>query len=191
MFEDVWSWAGKFRKTEKNIGVFKTEIQSSLYTLLQHVAYWRDNKIFSTDEVCIRCKHKLVSIHPFPNGNGRHSRLYADLLVESFGGHPFSWGADQEKTREKYLTSLRQADKGNYDPLLEFARNWVTYPQSRRKAAPISKPTFCQKISTMIQNSAYKKQIFHFIVVSSSGNRLPINHLFDVRWNGFFLFFVM
>lgn len=123
MFGDVWKWAGVFRKTEKNIGVLKTQIQANTYNLLQNVNYWIENDIFDVDELTIRCKHMLVSIHPFPNGNGRHSRLYADLLIESLGGEVFSWGINQESARENYLSSLREADKGDYHSLLKFARN--------------------------------------------------------------------
>ncbi|MEM9569754.1 MAG: mobile mystery protein B [Bacteroidota bacterium] len=123
MFGEVWEWAGDFRTTDKNIGVTKTQIRSFLYQLLDDIIYWIDHKVFSPDTIAIRCKHRLVAIHPFVNGNGRHSRLFADLLIKSLGGDVFSWGATLQEARKKYLSSLREADQYSYDALLQFARS--------------------------------------------------------------------
>lgn len=91
MFEDVWKWAGQFRKTEKNIGIESWKIPTELKILLDDVHFWLNNQTFSEDEIAIRFKHRIVSIHCFPNGNGRHSRLIADLISEKiFNRKPFT-----------------------------------------------------------------------------------------------------
>lgn len=123
MFEDVWQWAGVFRKTDKNIGIDKTKVITALYNLLNDVTFWIENKTYDSDEICIRCKHRLVSIHPFPNGNGRHARIFADILARSLGKDIFSWGASLKKARGRYLSALRKADQGAYSDLLIFSRS--------------------------------------------------------------------
>ena len=128
MYGDTWAWAGDFRKTNKNIGVDKWQIPTELYHLLADAKYWMDNKTFSADELAIRFKHRIVSIHCFPNGNGRHSRLMADIIIEKIFGLPvFTWGAanlmkagDQ---RKEYLKALKAADNGDMEPLIRFARS--------------------------------------------------------------------
>lgn len=90
--------------------------------------YWFENQTYSPEEMAIRFKHRIVSIHCFPNGNGRHSRLIGDIIIEKlFGQKPFSWGAANlskaNDTRSAYLKAVKQADQGNYQPLLDFARS--------------------------------------------------------------------
>ena len=82
MYGDVWSWAGEFRKTDKNIGIDKWQIPTQLKALLDDTKYWIENKTYPPDELAIRFKHRIVAIHCFPNGNGRHSRLMADIIAE-------------------------------------------------------------------------------------------------------------
>jgi Fic-DOC domain mobile mystery protein B len=128
MFCDVWDWAGFYRKTNKNIGVDKYHIDEQLVMLLADCNYWIDNRTYGYDELAIRFKHRLVKIHPFPNGNGRHSRLYADILGSHGFNRPiFSWGgknlAIQSEKRAEYLHAIYQADKGNLEPLIGFARS--------------------------------------------------------------------
>ena len=123
MFDKVWRWAGRFRKRDTNLGVDKMQVEMSLYVLLGDVRYWIENKVFPVDEMVIRCKHRMVAIHPFPNGNGRHSRLFADMLVQGLDGEVFTWGASMKAARQPYLSALREADKGFYAPLLTFARS--------------------------------------------------------------------
>jgi Fic-DOC domain mobile mystery protein B len=127
MFGEVWRWAGQFRKTDKNIGVDKWQIAIELKRLLDDTHYWLNKNVYEPEEIAIRFKHCLVSIHCFPNGNGRHSRLMADLLINRVCNHqsPFSWGAslpEKNQAREAYLKALRKADTGDIQPLLEFAR---------------------------------------------------------------------
>lgn len=128
MFSEVWAWAGTFRKTNKNIGVDKYSIAIELQKLLGDCKFWIENKTFHEDELVIRFKHRLVKIHPFPNGNGRHSRLCADILITNgLKKNLFTWEnnklADQGDTRTNYLNALYEADKGNIEPLLKFARS--------------------------------------------------------------------
>lgn len=127
MFGEVWIWAGEFRRTNKNIGVDKYEIGIELRKLIDDCKYWIENKVFAEDEVAVRFSHRLVLIHPFPNGNGRHSRLVADLLIShGLGNKIFTWGntglINKGEARDKYLAALRKADEGNYSALLKFAR---------------------------------------------------------------------
>ena len=125
MFDDTWSWAGTFRVTGKNIGAEPHMIQILLGQLCGDGAYWLENETYPISESAIRFHHRLVSIHPFPNGNGRHSRLTADLLMMFAGHSPFSWGGQsidvEGHTRNRYLEALRAADRGSYSLLLEFA----------------------------------------------------------------------
>jgi len=128
MFNDVWEWAGKFRKTNKNLGVDKFEIRVEIRKLIDDCNFWIENKTFGEDEIAIRFKHRIVKIHPFPNGNGRHSRLLADIIVEKFFNKSvFSWGkyniSKPGDTRKKYINSLHQADNGNINSLIEFSRS--------------------------------------------------------------------
>lgn len=127
MLGDVWEWAGEFRRSEKNIGVTWTRIGVELRTLLDDTKYWIENETYPPDEIAIRFKHRLVSIHCFPNGNGRHSRLMADILIESvFGRDVFTWNNSSlvkpDNVRKEYIDSIRQADNGSIKALLEFAR---------------------------------------------------------------------
>ena len=126
MFGEVWEWAGTFRSTERNIGIQAYRIAVELTNLLSDVHYWVEHATFPPDEIAIRFHHRLVAIHPFPNGNGRHARLAADLLVEKLGRQPFSWGggslADVGALRARYVTALRSADNHDIGPLLAFAR---------------------------------------------------------------------
>lgn len=127
MFGDVWDWAGSFRKSDKNIGVNWTQVGIQLKMLLDDTKYWIENKTDSPDEIAIRFKHRLVSIHCFPNGNGRHSRIMADIIIESiFGLDIFTWSnsnlADANITRSEYIDSIKKADEGIIEPLIKFAR---------------------------------------------------------------------
>jgi len=128
MFENVWRWAGTFRRSNKNIGIDKTEIPFQLRQLIDNTKYWIENKTFSEDEITIRFSHRLVQIHLFPNGNGRHSRLIADILInKGFNKEEFTWGSTNLNSpgtpRLSYLTALRKADEGNFVDLVQFARS--------------------------------------------------------------------
>jgi Fic-DOC domain mobile mystery protein B len=128
MYADVWAWAGEFRKTNKNIGVDKWKVPSDLKYLLDDAKYWHENNTYTQDEIAVRFKHRIVSIHCFPNGNGRHSRLMADIIIEKIYKQPvFSWGAanltDEGDTRKSYLKAVKTADTGDYSLLLAFARS--------------------------------------------------------------------
>ena len=128
MYGDVWAWAGEFRKTNKNIGVDKWQIPVELRCLMDDALYWLENNTYPPDEIAVRFKHRIVSIHCFPNGNGRHSRLMADIIIEKIFKKPvFSWGAannfDKRTSRSNYLLAVKKADKGDYSLLLAFARS--------------------------------------------------------------------
>lgn len=128
MFGDLWKWAGEFRMTEKNIGIPWIQIGIELKILLDDTKYWIENKTYSPEEIAIRFKHRIVSIHCFPNGNGRHSRMMADIIIESiFEKEVFTWHQSNmvraDEIRKEYINSLKEADNGNIGPLIEFAKN--------------------------------------------------------------------
>ncbi len=127
MFGRVWRWAGKHRRTEKNIGVDAYRISQEIGQLLDDVRYWITQGTFEPDEIAARFHHRLVWIHAYPNGNGRHARLATDLLLVALGRERFSWGSvnltDLGETRKRNVTALREADNHNFDPLLTFARS--------------------------------------------------------------------
>jgi Fic-DOC domain mobile mystery protein B len=128
MYGNVWARAGSFRKTNKNIGVDKWHISIELKYLIDDAKYWYENNTFTSDEMALRFKHRLVSIHCFPNGNGRHSRLMADIIIDKIYGQPlFSWGTlkytNEGDARKSYLKAVKTADQGDYSLLLAFARS--------------------------------------------------------------------
>ncbi len=128
MYGDVWKWAGEFRITDKNIGINWIQIGIELKNLIDDTKYWIENKTFSPKEIAIRFKHRIVAIHCFHNGNGRHSRMMADIIIESiFGKEIFSWHKSNmvkaDETRKVYIKALREADNGNINPLIKFAEN--------------------------------------------------------------------
>jgi len=128
MFGNVWQWAGQFRKSDKNIGGPWWRVSTDLKNLCEDARFWTDLRKEPPDEIAVRYHHRLVSIHPFPNGNGRHARLMTDLLLENILDHPrFTWGStDLFKAggpRERYIAALHAADELNYQLLLEFVRS--------------------------------------------------------------------
>lgn len=127
MFGDVWGWAGKIRKSNKNIGVDKFQIPLLLNQLIENCKFWIEYKTFSEDEIAMRFKHEIVSIHVFPNGNGRHSRLMEDIIIKHIFKKPiFSWGYSNllypSNTRDTYIKALRDADQGNFKTLIDFSK---------------------------------------------------------------------
>lgn len=127
MFDDTWKWAGTFRKSDKNIGCDWTQIAVSLRQLLDNMAYWLEHNVFPSEEVAVRFHHRLVWLHAFPNGNGRHARLMTDCLLRQCGLAPFSWGRGNlviaNEVRQRYIQALRAADANDYALLLAFVRS--------------------------------------------------------------------
>lgn len=128
MYGHIWKWAGDFRQTNNNIGIEYWKISTELKILLDDALFWIEQGTFSADEMAVIFKHRLVSIHCFPNGNGRHSRLMADIIVSKiFGLEVFSWGSDnlshETNAREIYIRAVKLADRGNYSELVKFARS--------------------------------------------------------------------
>lgn len=127
MFDQTWIWAGQFRKTLKNIGVDFHQIPLELRKLCDDTSYQLEHQSYPLDEIAARLHHRLVWIHPFPNGNGRHARWYADMFLVANGDQRFSWGRDNlssfTQTRNSYIYALQQADRQHFTPLLEFVRS--------------------------------------------------------------------
>jgi Fic-DOC domain mobile mystery protein B len=128
MYKNVWSWAGVFRKTDKNLGIDKWLIPTELRKLCEDTLFWIEHQTYDPDEITIRFKHRLVRIHCFPNGNGRHSRLMADIIIDKiFNKEIYTWGAEnvhrEGKSRTNYLKAIWEADQGKFQRLLKFARS--------------------------------------------------------------------
>lgn len=125
MFDQTWKWAGEYRRSEKSIGIPFHEIRERLRALFGDVRYWIENNTYPTDEIAVRFHHRLVLIHPFPNGNGRHARLIADVIAMKLGRPEFTWGSahlvKEGEARTRYLEAIRAADNGDTQPLLAFA----------------------------------------------------------------------
>jgi Fic-DOC domain mobile mystery protein B len=127
MFGNVWRWAGTYRTSGKTIGVDWQLIQTRLYEAFDQVRYWVEHETYSPDEIAVRFHHVLVFIHPFPNGNGRWSRLMADILAVKLGQKRFTWGRSTLRaageTRSAYIAALKAADNHDFTALFAFARS--------------------------------------------------------------------
>lgn len=125
LFGDVWTWAGTYRTTGKNIGVDPAYITERLRLLFDDVKFWIASGTYPAAEIAVRLHHRLVFIHPFANGNGRHARVMADLMVEALGGPLPSWGqkslVSKSETRDAYISALKSADRHDIGPLMNFA----------------------------------------------------------------------
>jgi Fic-DOC domain mobile mystery protein B len=127
MFGDVWRWAGVYRTSEKNIGIERHLIQTELVQSVRDASFWIEHESYPPDELAVRLHHRLVFVHPFPNGNGRWSRLAADLLIVQQGDARFSWGRSSLQAggdvRRAYVDALHAADDHDLGPLVIFARS--------------------------------------------------------------------
>ncbi|WP_395782275.1 mobile mystery protein B [Aquidulcibacter sp.] len=127
MFGKVWKWAGDYRKTPRNIGVEAWRIPMDVAQAIDDAKFWVANSTFSADEIVVRFSHRLVAIHPFPNGNGRFSRMVGDLFAQQLGQPRFSWGSQNlvnaTTTRRAYVEALRAADAHDFSLLIAFARS--------------------------------------------------------------------
>lgn len=128
LFGDVWRWAGQFRHSDKNIGVYWAEVPAALRVLLDDVRYWIEHKTYEPLEIALRFHHRMVKIHLFPNGNGRHSRIIAEVLLEKVlqSDQKINWGEEdlivESEKRAEYLNALRAADGHDYKPLMSFIK---------------------------------------------------------------------
>ncbi|MBA3067436.1 MAG: mobile mystery protein B [Hyphomonas sp.] len=127
MFGDVWLWAGRYRRSERNIGIAPHMIGVQTGQLMGDAAYWVEHRTYEPTELAVRVHHRLVFIHPFPNGNGRHARMMADLVLRRLGEPALSWGggslSDITELRRAYVDALRRADREDYDALIAFSRS--------------------------------------------------------------------
>ena len=129
MFGNVWDWAGKFRQVELSIGIKAYQVPTALKELADDIAYWDKNKTFDIYETATRIHHRAVQIHPYQNGNGRWSRMLANIYLRQNGSMPVKWQEDllskENPKRDKYIQALKDADKGDYSSLIKMHK--VTY----------------------------------------------------------------
>lgn len=128
MFNQVWRWAGRFRTSEKNLGREIHRLTEGVHNAFADARVWTEFTTYPLAEIAVRLHHRLVQIHPWPNGNGRHARLMADIIVAARGGKELSWGAAGDLAamnalRQRYIAAVQQADKGDFAPLLAFAQS--------------------------------------------------------------------
>ena len=125
MFDQTWEWAGAYRRSDKNIGVPWEQVAVEVHKLLGDAGFWLAESVYSVQESAIRLHHRMVVIHPFVNGNGRHARLLADVLLYNRDLPRIKWGGSELDTpgeaRSNYLQALRAADQGDYAQLLSYA----------------------------------------------------------------------
>jgi Fic-DOC domain mobile mystery protein B len=131
MLGEVWQWAGEIRANDLQNAFASPvpDIRPQLAMLyLDATEHWLQDDRMTPDEFTVRVHHRVVKVHPFRNGNGRHSRLLADLVLEKhFRLAPFTWGGNAglgntDPNRETYLEGLKAADKGDYEPLMKLCR---------------------------------------------------------------------
>lgn len=124
LFGQVWAWAGRYRTTEKNIGIDPLGIAPAVRQLFDDVGAWQEYDSYPLDEQAARLHHRLTFIHPFPNGNGRTSRAMADLFLRAREMPALTWGASLPlaEARAGYLAAVRAADAHDFAPLLGFIR---------------------------------------------------------------------
>ena len=124
MFDSTWKWAGQYRRSNKNIGVDWTQIPAEVRGVIDDGLFWIENGTFSVDEAALRLHHRMVAIHPFPNGNGRHGRLWCDVVLLQHDRPAMSWMNDDldrdGMARTRYISALRAADANDYGPLVEL-----------------------------------------------------------------------
>ncbi len=124
MFDETWKWAGRFRRSDKNIGIAWEHIAVEIKRLVTDAEYWIDNSTYSIEESAVRLHYRLVWIHPFANGNGRHARLLADIVLFNHDLPRIDWGATSLVTkgtaRKRYIEALKAADRGEFGPLLSY-----------------------------------------------------------------------
>ena len=126
LFGDVWNWAGQYRLTDKNIGVQVWQISTEIQYAMDDTKMWVEREIYPHPELLARFHHRIVKIHPFPNGNGRWSRIMTDELLRRVDGERYlDWSSagslqSDNAHRSKYIDALRAADQFDFDPIMHF-----------------------------------------------------------------------
>lgn len=128
MYGEVWEWAGQYRLADTNIGVTHATIRTELRAVCDDARYWIEHGTYFPEELAIRLHHRLIKVHLFRNGNGRHGRMLADLLLlRHFKAARLSWGGGDlgraGPRRETYIAGMRAADAHDYRVLLGFCRS--------------------------------------------------------------------
>jgi Fic-DOC domain mobile mystery protein B len=121
MFGDVWKWAGEFRQENLNLGCDWHQVPMQLQALLDDLVFWEAQR-HALLEQAAWLHHRAVSIHPFPNGNGRWARMIANIWLKRHGHAITEWPeatiGSKSVVRDDYLAAIRAADLGDEGPLL-------------------------------------------------------------------------
>ena len=132
MFGDVWDWAGKFRHVELSIGIKAYLVSTEIKKLVDDLEFWHENKSFEVVEIASRLHHRAVQIHPFLNGNGRWSRMLANIYLKQNGLQPTKWNENllskENPHRDDYINALKRADERDYSVLVGMQSNLVGLP---------------------------------------------------------------
>jgi Fic-DOC domain mobile mystery protein B len=128
MFHKVWEWAGSFRTVHTNIGLKPHLIPTQLALFCAEIRSWSQSACDLTIlERAARIHHRLVAIHPFENGNGRFSRLIADRYLKAYHYSYPIWPSFENDgdIRSYYIQSLKCADQGEYEVLIELMKRFI------------------------------------------------------------------
>ena len=129
MFGEVWEWAGKLRQVELSIGVKAYLVSTEIKKLVDDLEFWEQNKSFDVIETASRIHHRAVQIHPFLNGNGRWSRMLANIYLKQNGLQPTKWNENllskENLHRDDYIKALKKADNGDYRDLIKLQANTI------------------------------------------------------------------
>jgi Fic-DOC domain mobile mystery protein B len=123
MFTGIWRGAGRYRKSIAATGWEPSRIAEGVRLFLDDADGWARYSTYPIHECAVRLHHRLISIRPWSNGNGRHARLMADVAVAAQGEAALTWGSRTApgSARTRYVEAIGAADGGDLGPLVEFA----------------------------------------------------------------------
>lgn len=131
MFGHIWQWAGQPRTQELNIGSPPHQVSVDLLNLLEDLKVWQKSGM-PLQEQAVRLHHRAVKIHPFLNGNGRWSRLLANIWLKLHGAAPIDWPeaviGTSSVVRDEYIAAIKAADNHDFAPLKALHERFTPQP---------------------------------------------------------------
>ena len=111
LYGDIWMWAGRWRQYEVNIGVAPEHIAVELRSAMGNIGYrWERAADWTPRELGVAVHAEAVRVHPFTDGNGRTTRLLADLVfiaAQDPAELQYDWNID----KRGYIEHLREFDR--------------------------------------------------------------------------------